>query len=332
MVKPSEHDIWLVLDGKASRSAEDVARWLSTAEGQKWILENTDKIIRHCEEVGSDAEVPTEEMLANIHKAIHKLIRRRRNRRIALVAASILLPIAFMTVMWININNRVGNVLFGNPQMVSETASLGERKVIVFQDGTKVYLNAGSEITYPSLWSLKSRDVVLEGEGFFDVVKNPKRPLVIDLDGASLAVYGTRFNVKAYPHEDIVDVVLFDGNVVFETEGEKYEIEPSDKLAYNRTTGKVDIISLKSTDDEILWTKNVIHFRNTPLKDISAVLSRWYNVTFEVENEEIYTRKFTLKTAHQPLHVLMEEMEYVSDLEFVLDGSVVKVRLKPNKE
>lgn len=325
-MKPSEKDIWLVLEEKDYTAAESVAKWLTTAEGQRWISDNSDRILRNCEDCQWDYIIPSEEMLAKIHEAI----RRRKIRRIALAAASFLLPVMVIATMWININNKVGNILFRNPETVCETSVLGERKTVVFQDGTKVYLNAGSKLSYPSFWGLKSRDVKLDGEGFFDVVKNPRRPLTVNINGASLAVYGTRFNVKAYDLEDLIEVLLFDGSVDFETEDKTYHLQPSEQLTFNRVTEKVDIISLKHTDDEVLWTKNIIMFRNKPLKNIAEVLSRWYNVTFEIEDESLNDRKFTLKTAHQPLQTLLDEMEYVSDIDFELEGEKVKVRKKKN--
>ena len=328
MLRPSENDIWQVLDGKDSRTAEKVAVWLSSEEGMNWISDNSDEIFRKLTESESEVDVPTEEMLENIHRQIRMLIRKRKLRRIASVAAAVLLPVLFISVFWININSRVGNILFASSETVSESAVLGERKVVVFQDGTKVYLNAGSKLSYPSFWTLSDRDVRLEGEAFFQVEKNPKRPFVVDMNGVSLTVYGTRFNAKAYPQDDAVEVVLFDGDVVFNAVGKDYDMEPSEQLAYSRSTGNVEIISLKSPNDQILWTENVIMFRNNTLREIAEVLSRWYNVKFEVEDELLYSRTFTLKTDHQPLHVLLEEMEYVSDLHFEVDGNVVKVTQK----
>lgn len=325
MLRPSENDIWQVLDGKDSRTAEKVAVWLSSEEGMNWISDNSDEIFRKLTESESEVDVPTEEMLENIHRQIRMLIRKRKLRRILSVAAAVLLPVLFISVFWININSRVGNILFASSETVSESAVLGERKVVVFQDGTKVYLNAGSKLSYPSFWTLSDRDVKLEGEAFFQVEKNPKRPFVVDMNGVSLTVYGTRFNAKAYPQDDAVEVVLFDGDVVFNAVGKDYDMEPSEQLAYSRSTGNVEIISLKSPNDQILWTENVIMFRNNTLREIAEVLSRWYNVKFEVEDELLYSRTFTLKTDHQPLHVLLEEMEYVSDLHFELKENIVKV-------
>lgn len=325
MLRPSENDIWQVLDGKDSRAAEKVAVWLSSEEGMNWISDNSDEIFRKLTESESEVYVPTEEMLENIHRQIRMLIRKRKLRRIVSVAAAVLLPVLFISVFWININSRVGNILFASSETVSESAVLGERKVVVFQDGTKVYLNAGSTLSYPSIWTLSDRDVKLEGEAFFQVEKNPKRPFVVDMNGVSLTVYGTRFNAKAYPQDDAVEVILFDGDVVFNAVGKDYDMEPSEQLAYSRSTGNVEIISLKSPDDQILWTENVIMFRNNTLREIAEVLSRWYNVKFEVEDELLYSRTFTLKTDHQPLHVLLEEMEYVSDLHFILKENIVKV-------
>lgn len=328
MLRPTETELWNVLEGRNTEAAESVAAWLSSEEGLEWIADNSERIMRYCEDIQDDVEIPSVMMLENIHRQIKSLIRKRKLRRMVMVAAAALIPVIFVSVAWVNVNRKLGNILLIKPDTVCETAVLGERKVVVFQDGTKVYLNAGSTLSYPSFWSLSNRDVKLVGEGFFDVQKNPKRPFVVDMDGVSLSVYGTRFNAKAYPKEDKVGIILYDGEVVFEAGDRQYDLKPSEQLEYSRSSGKVDIISLKSSDDKVLWTKNVIMFKNDTLRDIVTVLSRWYDVTFEIEDDSLYSRTFTLKTDHQPLHILLDEMEYVSDLHFELDGNVVKVSLK----
>lgn len=328
MIRPSENEIWQVLEGKDVKASKKVAVWLSTDEGLNWIIENTERIMKYCEDAQEDMDIPSEQILEAIHRHINEMKRRRKMRRSAMVAAVVAVPVLLITALWVNVNSKMGNVLFDNPENVSEFAALGERKVVVFQDGTKVYLNAGSRLFYPSFWGISNRNVKLEGEGFFHVHKNPKRPFVVDMDGVALKVYGTRFNLKAYPDDNVIGVILFDGEVVFEAGEDKYELEPSEQLEYNRNTGKVEIVSLKSPDDKILWTDNVINFRNNTLREITEVLSRWYDVTFEMEDELLYSHTFTLRTDHQPLHVLLEEMEYVSDLHFVLEGNIVKVTLK----
>ncbi len=328
MLRPSDIEIFQVLEGKDDKAAKKVAAWLSTEEGLNWIVENSDRIMKSCEDLYEDVDIPSEEMLVEIHRRINQLVRKRRAKRMITVAACVMIPVAMISAMWININARLGNVLFSSPEEVCEFAALGERKVVVFQDGTKVYMNAGSTLAYPSFWALDHRNVKLEGEGFFHVQKNPKRPFIVDMDGATLKVYGTRFNAKAYPDDEIVGIVLFDGDVVFEADDKIYDLEPSEQLEYNRNTGEVEIISLKSPNDKILWTDNVIMFKNNTLREIAEVLSRWYDVSFEMEDELLYSRTFTLRTDHQPLHFLLEEMEYVSDLHFQLEGKVVKVTMK----
>ena len=103
MLRPSENDIWQVLDGKDSRAAEKVAVWLSSEEGMNWISDNSDEIFRKLTESESEVDVPTEEMLENIHRQIRMLIRKRKLRRIVSVAAAVLLPVLFISLFWINI-------------------------------------------------------------------------------------------------------------------------------------------------------------------------------------------------------------------------------------
>ena len=132
MLRPSDIEIFQVLEGKDDKAARKVAAWLSSEEGLSWIVENSDRIMKCCEDIHEDADIPSEEMLVGIHRRISQIIRKRKIKRMVTVAACIMIPVAMISAMWININNKLGNVLFSNPEKVCEFAALGERKVVVF--------------------------------------------------------------------------------------------------------------------------------------------------------------------------------------------------------
>lgn len=329
MVRPTEHEIWSAIDEVASKETmKMVAKWLSTAEGQEWIKSHSEEMFRVAERQEKDS-VPSSDMLESIHRKIFKLHVRARFKKILAVAAAVLIPVLMVSVVWFNINARVGDVLFSKVEMVEESAAMGERKVVVFQDGSKVFLNSGAKITYPKTWGLGSRRMSLEGEAFFDVVKNHRRTFVVDVFDTKINVYGTRFNVNAYPEAESINVVLLDGDVAFSVNDKEYDMKPSELLEYHKVNGSVRISSIDAADNSILWTQNVIMFRNDSLKDVVEILERWYDVEFIVEDEELYSRRFTLRSSsHQMLSALLYELEYISDLSFELIENSVVVKKK----
>ncbi len=328
MKRPEDITLERVLNEKATKAeAENVALWLATDEGQQWLGARMDKTARDISEgaIELSENIPSDEIFAKIEHNIRK--RRRRNIWIGVAAA--FAPCALVAAMWLNLSGRVGGNLFAKAETVEVHASYGERKQVVFQDGTVVYLNAGSTISYPQHFALSERRVKLEGEAYFEVKPNSRRPFVIKTDNvASVKVTGTSLDVRSYKNEPTINVVLVNGKVEFWSGKETFRLQPSEKLVYNKEDGRVSITTEEVADRNSLWKDNIIMFRDTPLKEVTEILSRWYNVSFEVQNPDAYSSRFSLKTKEMPLPELLNEMQLISDLSFTLRGNKVIVNPK----
>ena len=98
----------------------------------------------------------------------------------------------------------------------------GKNSSIRLPDGTMAYLNAGSELMYPTVFGGKTREVVLIGEGYFEVAHNPEQPFVVKINGLSVVALGTIFNISAYPSDKIVETMLVQGKVVLRDNSLQY--------------------------------------------------------------------------------------------------------------
>ena len=147
MIRPSENEIWQVLEGKDVKASKKVAVWLSTDEGLNWIIENTERIMKYCEDAQEDMDIPSEQILEAIHRHINEMKRRRKMRRRAMVAAVVAVPVLLITALWVNVNSKMGNVLFDNPENVSEFAALGERKLLCSRMVRKYISMQGRDFT-----------------------------------------------------------------------------------------------------------------------------------------------------------------------------------------
>ena len=291
---------------------------------------NSSGIFSHMEETGlpCDSDIPSDIMLDRIHSEIDRRSRRRRWSMAVLKVAAAIIPLIALGLIWAELDSRLGGSVFSAPEMVSEAAQPGERKVLIFQDGTKVYLNAGAVITYPRSWRLDRRRVSLEGEAYFEVAHNRKRPFTVDVFNTKVKVYGTSFNVNAYPEDSTISVALIGGSVAFEADGREHLMKPSQLLTYNRSDGSVSLVEVSHPDNYTLWTANVINFRDNTLENVMEVLGRWYDVSFDVEDRSLLSRRFTFRTTQLPLRSLLDEMEYISDLKFELENDRVTVSKK----
>ena len=163
----------------------------------------------------------------------------------------------------------------------------GQKSKIFLPDGSEVWLNAESSISYPEKFSDSLRTVSLEGEAFFSVVKKPMKPFVVLAGEVSTVVLGTSFNINAYKTEEQTYVALQSGKVKlnFQTEGKEQEmfLEPGEGVSYDRSSR---LAVKEAFDYEKLfgWKDGIIVFRDAQIDEIVNTLSRWYGVTFTVEN------------------------------------------------
>lgn len=327
MKKPTDIVIKRVLNQTATeQEAIQVAAWLATEQGQAWLSEDMERKVQDITEGKTPLldRIPSEELL----RRIDRIIDRTHRRRFLFRVAAVLIPCALIVGMWANLNSRMGGILFSAAATEEVTALRGERKEIIFQDGSKVYLNAGTQITYPQYFGLSERRVVLNGEAYFEVTPNAKRPFVVEAGDVSVKVLGTSFNVKAYNTEKTLDVVLLSGSVEFSYRDYRYTMRPSQKLVFDKSRGQVHIYEQENASRAALWRNDMISFRDTPLSEVIATLERWYDVKFEVLNDGAYRSTFTLQTKLLPLSELLREMQNISNVQFEEEGDIVRVYVK----
>lgn len=327
MKRPADITIRRVLNETASqKDAVEVAAWLATDEGQAWLSGEMDA---DADEFAKGAMpllagIPSEDLL----RRIDRIIDRAKRRRLLFRAAALLIPCALILGMWLNLNSRLGGMLFTTPAMEETASRRGERREIIFQDGSKVFLNAGTQISYPQHFGLAERRVVLDGEAYFEVTPNARRPFVVEIGSAAVKVLGTSFNVKAYDTEPKVDVVLIEGKIEFSHGKQQFEMAPSQRLIFDKADGTIRILDEDHAGHAVLWRKDTLAFRDAPLKEIISTLERWYDVRFEVQDDAAYKSTFSLQTPQLPLPELLAEMQNISDVQFEIEKDIVRVNMK----
>ncbi|SFE80562.1 FecR family protein [Chitinophaga sp. CF118] len=161
------------------------------------------------------------------------------------------------------------------------------KAIIELADGSKIWLNADSKLTYPEVFNNNIREVYLEGEAFFDVASNPERPFIIHLAKGNVQVLGTSFNIRAYNNEPIQTSVKT-GKVAFipayDGSGKKPDtiyITPDEKVIYELKSESIKKEATYAEDDKA-WTEGRLVFRNMTLEEISFELERAFGkkVTF----------------------------------------------------
>jgi ferric-dicitrate binding protein FerR (iron transport regulator) len=177
-------------------------------------------------------------------------------------------------------------------QQVSSTiyAPLGARVSFNLPDGTTGMLNSGSHLSY-SLPFNNSRKISLEGEAWFDVIKDEDYPFEINTGTSAIRVLGTSFNLSAYPAENSIEVVLKDGQVEFfaNASTKKVTLASSERLVFRN--GKISR-SVTDPSKYSAWTEGKMVFNNDPMAEVARRIERWYNVKVVLADKELEKYSF----------------------------------------
>lgn len=143
-------------------------------------------------------------------------------------------------------------------------------------DGTEVWLNAGSSLTYPTSFTSATREVELEGEGYFEVAKNPSKRFIVKVGGSTVNVLGTHFNINAYKDEEKMVTTLVEGSVLVKTTTDSATLAPGEKVVV--VDDKAIEVTKANKGVAEAWTLQTFRFQETPIPEIMRQIGRWYNV------------------------------------------------------
>jgi len=257
------------------------------------------------------------------------------------------------TFHWISKSTTVQN--FGKIEYQVK-APKGGKSELVLADGTKVWLNAGTSLRYSADYGIVSRVVYLDGEGYFSVVKNPKKPFIVQTSGLKIKAYGTSFNVKAYPEEKFITTTLVEGNVKIEGLGLNLSLKPKEvvvvkkvKSTYTNTTNNgtnstkdinkkctagdeanhtndsVKVASNVNTKIYTCWKDNFWIIDSEPLRNIAVILERKFNVSIVIKSPELNQYTFTGTFNNETLEQILNIIKLTAPLNYEINKGVVVI-------
>lgn len=153
----------------------------------------------------------------------------------------------------------------------------GVQYQIVLPDGSKVWLNAASDLKYPTVFNGKERLVELHGQAYFEIAKNADLPFKVKVNNQEVLVLGTSFDIMAYTNENNTYTTLIEGAVKVTVDNTTKVLQPGQQAAVNNGTKTIGIREV-NTDDVIAWKNGYFSFRNADLPTVMRQLARWYDV------------------------------------------------------
>jgi hypothetical protein len=197
-------------------------------------------------------------------------------------------------------------------------------------DGTKVWLNAQTEIQFPEKFGKNKREIkLISGEAYFAVTKNKNRPFDVYLNnGAKVEVLGTEFNVMAYQDEDEIQTTLVEGSVKFAKNNDEIILKPGEQSGLHVETGQIQVREVK-TDIYTAWKNGKFVFNREPMESVLRKMSRWYGIQVICDDEAVLQRRISGVTdRYEDIDKLINLIEEISPIELELEDDHLLVSRK----
>ena len=227
----------------------------------------------------------------------------------------------------------------------------GSKTNVVLPDGTQVWLNAGSKLTYDKNYGNNLREVNLTGEAFFDVVHNAKKPFIIHAAAINIKVLGTKFNIKSYPADKTTEATLIRGSIEVSFKNrpaQKIILKPSEKIIVSnednsvvKSTGSTiekkniqePLVAVKnltyyqhSTDVvETSWVENKLIFQDESFEDLALQLERWYGVTISFKNPEMKQLYFTGNFKNESITQALNALKISNNFNYTIEANNITI-------
>lgn len=285
--------------------------------------------------------------MAGEHTVVDMQARKRSIlfRRITIAAACAMLLLAGS---WIFFGEGTRPAVAAELKQNEVVAGRGIRSRMLLPDGTQVWLNSDSKLQYTGNFTGELREVTLEGEAYFDVVRDPKRPFIVHTSAIDIHVLGTAFNVKSYPQDKTIETTLIHGMVVVtnrnKPEVPRITLRPKEKLVFNkekdisvstepkasRAGSAIAITALPhniadSSLAETSWVYNRLIFEGETFAQLAVKMERWFNVKIDFRNEKIANYRVEGSFEDENIEQALRALQYIAPFNFKIKNNEVEI-------
>lgn len=177
---------------------------------------------------------------------------------------------------------RAGNSSAAVPVYNTMSTPKGGQYRLSLPDGTKIWLNAASSVTYPVSFGGKERKIAIQGEVYLEVAEDRQRPFRVTVEGTEIVVLGTKFNLNAYGNEEWMKTTLLEGSVRVLRDGRAETLRPGQQCLVNET-GNLKLVEHADTDEAVAWKNGFFSFHQADIHTMMRQLERWYDIEVHYE-------------------------------------------------
>lgn len=312
---------------------EEVAYWRRESPGNEALFVKLSKQWEgarreHVTYVIPDKEVVWKKVKARVVQKAKQLplYSRARLIRVGSIAATVALILGFSLSLLLF---QSGELLVGPVYEHVVLAPSGQKSKLILPDGTSVWLNSGSRLTYNTRYNLSERTVVLEGEAFFEVKPDKQIPFIVKAGEVDVQVHGTAFNVNAYAADPDIAVSLLRGSVSVLVAADRHVLtylEPDQSAIVSRHNLNYRVQTCDA-EVEASWHLNKLKLEGVPAGEIWKKLERWYGVQIAV-SDNVPDNKYWITLKTESLTDLLEVINKLTPIDYTLNGEEVTVRYK----
>jgi ferric-dicitrate binding protein FerR (iron transport regulator) len=319
---------------------------------------------------GIDANKDWDKLSSLIEKEERKpLMKTKKQQQVfrlgALLRVAAVVLISF-GLSWLAFSSYYKTALSKSEGMLEVSVAKGSKSVVKLADGTTIWLNSATTIRYPDKFKNNRRDVYIEGEAYFEVAKDKKRPFTVHTSDMDMVVLGTSFNVKSYPDEGTIETTLVEGSVRIEKKMKsgkiKYvslkpnqqvtlikeegrilltdlnedkveklavaEQQESDSLKVTTIKRKERIVVVENIDPNVFiaWKSNRLEFKDEIFESIAVKLERWYNVEISIKNEKLKKIKFTGTFENETIEQALEALRLTTRFKYKFNKNKIIIK------
>lgn len=270
------------------------------------------------------------DMSYNWNKLIRKINYQSKQKNslpiyLRLVAAAAILIVVFL--MGITLSDQV-KPKSKNVSYTKIIVPKGNKTQIILPDSSKVWLNSGAELWYPSDYTAENREIWMKGECYFQVEKDKNHPFVVHGTKLQVKVFGTCFNLKEDQARDLSDVSLVSGKVtVFDLQNKTIsDLIPGQQLIYSKGIGEVQ--EAENMEALTSWVNNILIFKNQPFDEVISYLSGWYGVNIKFDRTLYDHHKYTFKVKTESLREVLDLITIITPIDYQIEGDQITIKYK----
>lgn len=297
---------------------------LFTSLKNTWVISSLKDTNQNQEEIHNKFN----ELLQKIDESEEEEIPERSNRkfiRLVMQYAAVIIATACITTI-------VSYLILNKPKPIQYNqleVPCGQQAKLTLSDGTKIWLNSKSKLIYPDHFSGLMREVLLDGEGYFEVTHNEKNPFIVRTSTLKVKVLGTSFNVASYNNDNDMRLTLEKGSVSMLdpiSNEEVVRVKPNEMVTFSKIDHHLTVKKVE-TDLYSSWRNGQFKFRKLSFEEISKRLSRNYNVTIIFHNRFLKTAKFSgVFFNYEPLDLILRVLQTNTAFRYKIEKDTVTIK------